>query len=185
VTWFIESSLRVTSLWRCLFRFHDSSWRCASQPEEGKAYYLSTMVSFVMLLALVLLFLNQFVVVFNLVALTAIPSLAGLPKLLNVQERELAKRLQEVDLSAPLTVGDFLTWKGWLKLASRRRIHKTMCLYFVFMMGVGGAILFTLSIFGIVPTLWAACYIIIVGIVSTIIPYHQIEKALEKSSLEH
>ena len=150
-----------------------------------KAYYLSIMVSSVLLVALVLLFLNQFVVVINLVALTAILSLAGLPKLLNVQERELAKRLQEMDLSAPLSVSEFLTWKGWFKLVSRWGIRKTMCLYSLIMMGVGAALFFTSSIFGIIRVAWAAAYTIIIGIGSAIFFHRQVRKALEKNALAH
>jgi hypothetical protein len=53
------------------------------------------------------------------------------------------------------------------------------------MMGVGGAIFFTLSILGFINMVWAAGLTIIVGIGSPIFFHRQVGKALERGSLEH
>ena len=153
--------------------------------KKEKAYYISATVSFLMFLSSIFVILNQFILVLVLFVAIGILSIAGLPKITKVMRREPLKELQETDLSAPLKVRDLLTWKAWFKLASRWGIRKTMCLYSVFMMGVGGAIFFTLSILGALSIVLAAVITILVGIVSPIFFHRQIGKALERSSLEH
>ena len=157
--------------------------------KKEKAYYISAMVSFLLLLFSIFVILNQFILALILfvVLIVAIPilNIVGLPKLREAMRRDLVKELQEADLSAPLRGRDLLTWKAWFKLASRWGIRKTMCCYSLFMMGVGGAIFFTLSILGFINMVWAAGLTIIVGIGSPIFFHRQVGKALERGSLEH
>jgi len=151
--------------------------------KKERAYYISAMVSFLLLLFSIVIILNQFALALVLFAvlIVAIPilSIVGLPKLREAMRRDLLKQLQETDLSSPLRGRDFLTWKAWLKLASRWGIRKTMCFYSLFMMGVGGALFFTLSIFGMISIVWTAVVTILVGIGSPIFFYRQIGKALK------
>ena len=147
--------------------------------KKEKAYYISAMVSFFMLLSSIFVILNQFTLVLVLFVAIGILSVAGLPKIIKAMRREPLEELQETDLSAPLRGRDLLTWKGWFKLASRWGIRKTMCLYSLLMMGFGGAIFFTLSILGIISIAWATGYTIFVGIGSAIFFYRQIGKVLE------
>ena len=130
-----------------------------------------------MLLWSVFIILNQliFAVIFFVAWVTLTFTL--LPKAGEAIMRDQLKHVEEVDLSAPLRIRDFLAWKGWIKLASIYGFRKTMCLYCLFMMGVGGAIFFTSNIFGMISILWAAGCTILVGIVSIIIFYRQIGKA--------
>lgn len=157
--------------------------------KKEKAYYISAMMSFLLLLFSLVIILNQFILalIIFIVLIVAIPilSIVGLPKIREAMRRDLVKQAQEVDLSAPLAVRDFLTWKGWFKLTYRWGTRKTMCLYSVFMMGVGGAIFFTLSILGALSIVLAAVITILVGIVSPIFFHRQVGKALERGSLEH
>ena len=134
-----------------------------------------------MLLSSIFVILNQFILVLVLFVAIGILSVAGLPKIIKVMRREPLKELQETDLSAPLRIRELLTWKGWFKLTSSWGLRKTLCLYSVFMMGVGGAIFFTLSILGIINIVWAAVFTILVGIGSPIFFYRQIGKALKRS----
>ena len=147
--------------------------------KKEKAYYIGAMVSFLMLLWSVLIFLNQFIL--SLVPMVAwvILSIAGLPKIIKAMRRESLKELQETDFSAPLRVRELLTWKGWFKLTSRWGVHKTMCFYFLIMTVVSGAMLFTLSILGLISIAWAIGLTIIVGILSPIYFYRQVGKAFE------
>lgn len=117
---------------------------------KEKAYYISAMVSFLMLLSSIFVILNQFILVLVLFIAIGILSVAGLPKTIKVMRREPLKELQETDFSAPLRMRDLLTWKGWFKLVSSWGLRKTLCLYSLLNMGGVGAIFFTLSIFGMI-----------------------------------
>ena len=149
--------------------------------KKEKAYYISAMVSFLMLFLSIFVVLNQFILVGILFVATIILSIVGLPKITKVMRREPFKELQETDLSAPLRIKDFLTWKGWFKLTSSWGIRKTLCLYSLLNMGVGGAIFFTLSILGVLSIVLAAVITVLVGIVSPIFFRRQISKALRES----
>ena len=153
--------------------------------KKEKVYYISAMVSFLMLLSSIFVILNQFILVLVLFVATFILSIAGLPKIIKVVRQEPLKELQETDLSAPLRIRELLTWKGWFKLTSSWGIRKTLCLYSLLNMGGIGAMLFTFSFLGMISIAWATGFTIFVGIGSAIFFHHQIEKALERSSLEH
>jgi len=147
--------------------------------KKEKAYYISAMVSFLMLLSSLFVILNQFILVLVLFVATGILSVAGLPKIIKVMRQEPLKELQETDFSAPLRVRDLLTWKGWFILTSRWGIRKTMCFYSLLNMGGVGAIFFTFSILDMISIVWAIGVTIIVGIFSPIFFYRQIVKSLK------
>jgi len=152
--------------------------------KKEKAYYISAMASFLMLLSSIFVILNQFILVLVFFVATGILSIAVLPKTIELMRREPLKELQETDLSAPLRVRELLTWKGWFKLTSRWGIRKTMCLYSLLNMGGVGAIFFTFSILGMISITWAIGYTIItiiVGILSPIFFYRQISKTLREN----
>lgn len=146
--------------------------------KKERTYYISAVLSFLMLLSSIFVILNQFILVLVLFVAIGILSVATLPKTIKVVRQEPLKELQETDLSAPLRLRDLLTWKGWFKLTSRWGIRKTMCLYSLLNMGGVGAIFFTFSILGMISIVWAIGFTIIVGILSPIFFYRQIGKAL-------
>ncbi|MDH5780357.1 MAG: hypothetical protein OEZ29_07145 [Candidatus Bathyarchaeota archaeon] len=154
--------------------------------KRERAYYLAAMVGFLVLLAFVFAFLNQLIVALALVVATGIMSIAGLPKLLKVQERELTNQLREVDLSAPLKRREFLTNKGWLKLTSKWGLWKTMCLFYLISAGIIGGIFSILSTFySFIAIGYVASYTVIFPILTTLMFYRQFKKALENRSLNH
>ena len=147
--------------------------------KKEKAYYISAIVAFLMLLSSIFVILNQFILVLVLFVATAILSVAVLPKTIELMRREPLRELQETDFSAPLRIRELLTWKGWFKLTSSWGIRKTLCLYSLLNMGGVGAIFFTLSILGMISMVWTAVATILVGIGSPIFFYRQIGKALK------
>jgi len=149
--------------------------------KKEKTYYISAMISFLMLLSCVFVILNQFMLVLVLFVAMGILSIAVLPKTIELMRREPLRELQETDFSAPLRGRDFLTWKGWFKLTSSWGIRKTMCLYSLLNMGAVGAIFFTLSIFSMISMVWTVVATILVGIGSPIFFYRQVGKTLERS----
>lgn len=100
--------------------------------------------------------------------------------------KELAKQLEEVDFSVPLRVRDFLAWKGWLKLAYRWGVWKTVGIYSLIVMtilaGISYVILsvcsiMNLSVYSIIK--WYVGYTISATIVILTLFYRQISKALK------
>jgi hypothetical protein len=109
--------------------------------KKEKAYYIGTMASFAMLLAIVFTFLSQFVLALIIIVVGGVFSLAGLPKILKARRQEITKQLQKEDLSASFRVRDFFTNIGGLKLAYRWGLKKY--LFFVWlctMLALGGLI---------------------------------------------
>jgi Na+/melibiose symporter-like transporter len=153
--------------------------------KKERAYYISAIVAFLMLLSSIFVMLNQFILVLVLFVAIGILSIAGLPRILKATRREPLKELQETYLSASLRVRDLLTWKAWFKLTSRLGVRRTMCYYALIMTGGCGAILFTFSILDVISIAWAIGYTIFVGIASPIFFHLQVRKALEKHSSEH
>lgn len=115
--------------------------------KKEKAYYLAAVIGLMAFLIFAFAFLNQLVLAFIFMIATCVLSVAGLPKMLEVQKRELAKQLQKANLSAPLRVKDIFTTRWWLKLASTLGLLKTICLYYLLSVVIIGGILFILSTF--------------------------------------
>jgi len=126
--------------------------------KKERTYYISAIVSFLLLLFSIFIILNQFIFALIVFIAIGVVSVAGLPKIIEVMRREPPQELKETDLSTPLRLRDLLAWKGWFKLASRWGAPKTMCLYSLLNMGGVGAIFFTLSIFGMISMVWAAVF---------------------------
>jgi len=149
--------------------------------KKEKAYYLSSMVGFLVLLIFVFAFLNQLILVLILVVATGVLSIAVLPKTLKASERELAKQRQKADLSAPLRVRDFFTNIGWFKLSSKWGLWKTMFLFYLLSVVIIGGILFTLSTFsGFITIGYTVGCTTTAPILATYMFYRQFKKALEK-----
>lgn len=149
--------------------------------KKEKAYYLSSMASFLMTLIFVLAFLNQIILALILLVATGILSIILLPKTQKVTEREMAKQRQKADLSAPLRVRDFLTNVGWLKLASKYGLWKTMFLIYLLSVVIIGGILFTLSTFSSFINIgYAVSCTAIAPILVIYMFYRPFKKALEK-----
>ena len=149
--------------------------------KKEKTYYGSALVSLLMAPVPILIYINQFLPTILLMASAVLLSIVGWPKISRVLIQEWTKILQESDISTPLRGRDFLTMKGWLKLASRRGVLWTVFLHSLFMMIIFGVALFTLSLWGIVSTLYVTVCTITSTISYAIMFYQQITKALKGS----
>lgn len=151
--------------------------------KKENLYYSSSAVAFLVVLAFASAFLNQLILAFILAVAAGICSIAGLPKMLRLQERELANRLQNVDFSAPLRRRYFLSDVWWLNLASKWGLWKTMCLFYLVSTGIVGGILFVLNMLTSFITIeyvvaWTAASSILV----TLMFWRQFKRALKKST---
>jgi len=149
--------------------------------KKEKVYYLSSMIGFLSILIFALAYLNQLILVIILMAVTGILSIAILPKTQEASEREMLRQRQKADLPAPLKARDFLTNVGWLKLASKHGLWKTMFLIYLLSVVIIGAMLFTLSTLSSFITIADAVISTAIGpIVVIYMLYRPLKKALEK-----
>jgi hypothetical protein len=149
---------------------------------KERAYYISALVSGLMLLAMVSAFLFQFVLIAVFIAAAFIASLVGLSRIREAFFREAGTQRQETNVSESLKAGVFLTWKGWFKLAAQWGVRKTMCAYVLFNTGIFWAVLFILIIFlGMVGVVIAAVNTLIVVVGSIVIFRRQIEENLRET----
>lgn len=148
--------------------------------KSEKTYYLVSGVAFLVVLAVAVALLNQFLLSFAIIVVAGLMSLVLLPRAMALYGQEIFEQKQETDASTPLTLKDFLTWKPWIKLESTHGFRKMMPIYSLFNIGAIGAILITLTVLGIINTVMAIQTAILAGIGSVIIVYRQIWKAFKK-----
>jgi len=149
--------------------------------KKEKAYYLSAMVSFAVLLAFVFAFLNQFILFLILMIAVGVFSITQLPRMLKVRERELTKRLQEADFKAPLRKRYFLSDMWWLKIVSKWCFRKTMCLFCLVSMSLIAGMLFILStLYSFITIEYVVVYAAVFSVLFTFMFYKQFKKAFAR-----
>ena len=149
--------------------------------EKDKTFYLGAIASFLMLLVCVFLILNQRLLAIILFAFAGVFAIVTLPISFKLWERKSVE-LAQVDLSAPLIWRELLTYRGILKLAYRWGVWKTVFLYWLLGVVSLGGILYTLSIWvKSLSTAYVVSYTFTFSILTTIMIYRQITKALNEN----
>ena len=143
--------------------------------KKERTYYLGAMVGFLMFLAGISIILGQLLLGLIFFGSTVVLSVVSLPKMTRMREREAIKLLREGELSAPLKWREFYTSKGWLKLASRWGVWKTVCFYSIFTTAITGGLLFVLSIYGIMSVGYVVAYTATSAIISVFMFYRQMK----------
>lgn len=161
------------------------SIRRARQKRE-KIHYIGAVIGFLMLSVFALALLNQALLAFFILVAGGIVCIATLPRIMSVQkqelERQLAKAIEETDLSEPLRLRELMGWKGWLKLAHRWGSWKTASIYSI----LGAVIIalvsyIALSVFYVLNIWLFAGYTISATIIIFILFHHQISKASKRN----
>jgi hypothetical protein len=142
-------------------------------------YYWVSGISFLVVITVIAALFNQFLLSFAMIIATGIISIGLLPRVMALYGEEIVKQKQETDVSAPLKMRDFLTWKAWIKLKAIYGFRKMIILYSILNMGIIAAGLLTLIALGLITPLMAVSYTISTTILSFIIGYRQIWKALK------
>jgi hypothetical protein len=140
---------------------------------KEKAYYTITGVALSVYLAIILVLLNQFILAFFVVILLGVFSAVMLPKMLSLYGKEVGEAQQETDFSTPLRMSELFSFTGVVKLERTYGYFKTVLIYSFLNMAVGGAIMLILNVLGVITTVMAVGYTIIVGILSVIL-FHSI-----------
>lgn len=149
--------------------------------KENLYYFVAGMVSSLLVVAWILLVLSQILLMGILIAFIGVISIVAFPKTKEILERESVKIAQELDFSAPLSGRDFFTNQGWLKLASKWGLGKTMCLFYLFNMSILGGMVFVFSTcYGFMTREYVVVYAITFSIPFTLMFYHQFKNALKK-----
>lgn len=147
--------------------------------KKEKAYYTITGVAFIMFLVIGLALLNQALLAFIVLIAGGVFSAVMLPKIWCLSMLEIVEATQETDVSAPLTIRDFLSWDSVAKLEHMYGLNKTMLIYSLLIMGVGGAIMLVFNILGMITPVMAVGYTILSGIFSPIYFHYVIKKAIK------
>jgi len=151
-----------------------------ARQRREKTYYLVSIVAFIGVFAVAVALLNQFVLSFAILIVAGLMSLVLLPRVMELYGQEIVKQKHETDVSTPLRIRDFLTWKGWIKLKAIYGFRKMITIYSILNIGAVAALLLVLTVLGIITPVMAIWYSILTAIVSIIIVYRQIWKAFKE-----
>lgn len=151
-----------------------------ARQRREKTYYLMSITIFIGIFAVAVALLNQFVLSFALWIVAGLMSFVLLPRVMELYGQEILTQKQETDVSTPLRIRDFLTWKGLIKLKALYGFRKMITIYSILSIGGVAAILLVFIGLGIITPLMAILYSIITAIVSIIIFYRQIWKAFKE-----
>lgn len=142
-------------------------------------YYWTSGVCFLVAIAFVAALLKQFLLLFAMMGGALIISIGVLPRVMELYGEEIVKQKQETDVSAPLRMRDFLTWKAWIKLKAIYGFRKMIILYSILNMGIIAVGLLTLLALGLMTPLMVVSYTISCTAFLFIISYRQIWKAFK------
>ena len=142
-------------------------------------YYLLSGVSFLVVVASVVALLNQFLLSFFILVATGILAIVLLPVAMSLYGKEIVRQKQETDVSAPLTMKDFLTWKAWIKLRATHGLGLTLTLYIIMNIGIIVAVMLAFMGVGLMTPIMAVSYAISTTALSILIGYSQLWKALK------
>lgn len=163
-----------------------SIWQARRRKE--RIYYVGAIVVFLMLSVFALALLNQPLLAFIVLIVTGIVSAVALPKMMTIQRREMSeqleKQLREVDFTAALKGREFLTWKGWLKVARKWGVWKATAIYSLLSMVFIAVVLSTiLSMLDLMNPWYIIGFTIASTIFSSVWFYRQINKALKEVNI--
>jgi hypothetical protein len=144
-------------------------------------YYWASGVCFLVVIAFVAALLNQFLLLFAMMGGALIISIGVLPRVMELYGEDIVKQKQETDVSAPLRMRDFLTWKAWIKLKAIYGFRKMMILYSILNMGFIAAGLLTLIALGLINPLIYVSYTVSTTVFFLTFGYRQLRKALKNS----
>jgi len=142
-------------------------------------YYWVSGICFLLVIAFVAALLNQFLLLFAMMGGALIISIGVLPRVMELYGEEIVKQKQETDVSAPLRMRDFLTWKGWIKFRAIHGLRKTLTIYIIVNIVILAASMLTLIALGLKTPLAAGFYMVFYTAFSFIFFYRQIWKALK------
>ncbi|PVX27550.1 MAG: hypothetical protein CW716_01730 [Candidatus Bathyarchaeum sp.] len=143
-------------------------------------YYWVSGSCFLLVIAFVAVLFYQILLFFALTGLVLIILVAVLPQIRELSRQELVKQKQETDVSAPLRLRDFLTFKGWIKLKATHGLRVTVTLYLLTNMAAVTAVSLVFMVLGYLTPLQIAFYVIFYILFSFIISYRQVWKTLQE-----
>ncbi len=142
--------------------------------KKEKFFYGSGAACLVAVPVCILPIFGQYLLNFIILIILFTVSAAAYPKAKKMNEREYAKQVKEVDVSAPLRWRDFLTKAAMLKLASNYGVLKATLFYEIFIGATISSVFFILG----VSLIDIAKWLLLPHIISSIIFYRNINKAL-------
>ncbi len=142
--------------------------------KKEKFFYGSGAACLVAVVVCILSIFGQYLLNFIILIILGIVSAAAYPKAKKMNEREYAKQVKEVDVSAPLRWRDFLTKAAMLKLASNYGVLKATLFYGILSGAIISSVFFILG----VSLIDIAKHMPLPLIISSIVFYRNTNKAL-------
>ena len=143
-------------------------------------YYWSSGTSFLLLIAFVAVLFNNFLLFYAVIGLAVVISIVWLPQVRELNREELVKQKQETDVSAPLRLKDFLTFKGLIKLRATHGLRTAVTLYLLTNTGILAAAVLVFIALGLMTPIMAFLYSITFTVFYFLISYRQVWKALKE-----
>lgn len=145
------------------------------------AYYGIIGACFLLVIAFVSVLFYQIFLFFTLIGLAAIISILLLPQIREINRKEFVKQKQETDVSAPLRLRDFLSFKCWIKLKATYGFFTSITLYIITNTVIIVAVMLAFIVLGLFTTLMAVFYTVTFSVIYFILSYRQVWKILKES----
>lgn len=145
------------------------------------AYYGIIGACFLLIIAFVSVLFYQIFLFFSFIGLAVIISILMLPRIREINKEELVKQKQGTDVSAPLQLRDFLSFKCWIKLKATHGFRTSITLYIFTNTIIIISVMLAFIVLGLMTTLMAVFYTITFTIIYFILSYRQVWKVLKGS----
>lgn len=149
--------------------------------KREKTYYWASGFTFLVAIWGVVVLFEQFLLSFFMIIVLTLLGVALLPRMMELNKQEIVKQKQETDVSTPLQMRDFLTWKAWIKIKARYGFLKMITLYFIVTMGIVAAAMLAFVASGLITQLSAVFSAFLASTLIVMINYRQLHKALKEA----
>jgi hypothetical protein len=148
---------------------------------KQRIFYSSSVDGLLLMLVFSLAFTGQFILTLVFIFIVAVFSIAMLPMVLEIREKELRNKIQETETSSRLTVRDLFSDVLWLKLIARWGLWKSLGLtYLAFLAGIAGILWAMSQLYVLITPTFMIIYDFTFSSVFIIILYAQIRKVADQ-----
>ncbi|MCX9010179.1 MAG: hypothetical protein OIN66_03550 [Candidatus Methanoperedens sp.] len=103
---------------------------------KRKESFAPAIVGFFMMLMALFFYFDKFLYGFMSFAVSVIVAVVKYNEASKTLERQFKQEIEKTDITEPLKIRDFLTWKGWVKIAMRKGAEKAALVYALFLAAV-------------------------------------------------
>ncbi len=112
---------------------------------KRKESFAPAIVGFFMMLMAVFFYFDKFLYGFISSAVSIVVAIVKSSEVSKSLDKQIKQEMEKTDIKEPLKIRDFLTWKGWVKIAMRQGAEKAALVY-ALVLAVGVVIVWSLLI---------------------------------------